>query len=92
MFAIPNGGLRNASVAAKLKAEGVKPGISDIFLPIARGVYHGLFIEMKRPKPRGVPTKEQEAFFSHLDSAGYAYAVCYGWQAAVAALSRYLSL
>ena len=48
MFAIPNGGLRNPVVARKLKAEGVKSGVSDIFLSVARGGYHGLYIEMKR--------------------------------------------
>jgi len=33
--------------AQKLKKEGVKRGIPDIFLPCARGGSHGLFIEMK---------------------------------------------
>ena len=36
LFAIPNGGLRNIRVARKLKSEGVKPGVSDLFLPVAR--------------------------------------------------------
>ena len=43
MFAIPNGGLRNPVVARKLKAEGVKSGVSDIFLSVARGGYHNLY-------------------------------------------------
>ncbi len=33
-FAIPNGGERNAAVASRLKAEGVKAGVPDIFIPI----------------------------------------------------------
>ena len=49
VFAIPNGGLRNVVVAKKMKAEGVKPGVLDLFFTLARGGYHGLFIEMKRP-------------------------------------------
>jgi hypothetical protein len=36
MFAIPNGGLRNVRVAVKLKKEGVKAGIPDIFLAVPR--------------------------------------------------------
>ena len=47
LLAIPNGGLRNKVTAGKLKAQGVKAGVPDIFLPVARGRYHGLWIEMK---------------------------------------------
>jgi len=48
-FAIPNGGHRHISVAIGLKNEGVKAGVPDIFIPVARNGYHGIFIEMKRP-------------------------------------------
>lgn len=34
IFAIPNGGLRNKAVASKLKKQGVKAGIPDIFMPV----------------------------------------------------------
>ena len=47
MFAIPNGGYRNPREAANLKRQGVKAGVSDIFLPLPTDKYHGLFIEMK---------------------------------------------
>jgi hypothetical protein len=63
MFAIPNGGLRHKAEANKLKAEGVKSGVPDIFLPVAvrsknslghydEGYWHGLFIEMKKPSEK----------------------------------------
>jgi len=45
IFSIPNGALRNKAVAAKLKREGVMPGVSDIFCPELK-----LWIEMKRVK------------------------------------------
>lgn len=44
---IPNGGSRNKAEAVKFKQMGVRSGISDLFLPCARGMYHGLYIEMK---------------------------------------------
>ena len=46
MFAIPNGGDRHEVVAAKLKAEGVKPDVPDIFLPVARCGFNGLFFRL----------------------------------------------
>lgn len=48
MLHVPNGGKRNAAEAARLKAQGVKPGVPDIFLPIPRQGKHGLWIELKR--------------------------------------------
>ena len=50
LFHIGNGGLRSKSEAVRLKRIGVKPGVSDLFLPAPVGKYHGLWIEMKRRK------------------------------------------
>ena len=47
MLAIPNGGARDAITGAILKAEGVKPGVPDVFLPVASGPFHGLFIQLQ---------------------------------------------
>lgn len=69
LHAIPNGGKRDIRTDAMLKAEGVKPGVPDIFLPIARGPYHGMYIELKRRKG-GVLSKEQEAWIRALDGRG----------------------
>lgn len=49
VFAVPNGGFRTEAQAKKLRAEGVEPGIPDIYLDVARGGWFGLRIEMKRP-------------------------------------------
>ena len=37
LFHVPNGGKRNAAEAAHLKRQGVKAGVPDLFLPVARG-------------------------------------------------------
>jgi hypothetical protein len=74
-FAIPNGGHRHKATAARLKAEGVRKGVPDIFVPVARGLYNGLFIEMKK---KGRPqTTEQKKYFKCLEMLGYLCVVCY---------------
>lgn len=49
LHAIPNGGLRDIKTAARMKAEGSKAGVLDVFFPYPNGGYHGLYIEMKAP-------------------------------------------
>ena len=91
MFAIPNGSQRSMITGARLKAEGVKPGVPDIMLPIASGKCHGLFIEMKRitPLKRGV-MGEQLWWQNALNEAGYLAVVCYGWEEARDIILTYL--
>lgn len=92
MFAIPNGGLRDIRTATNLKAEGVKAGVPDVFLPCAGGgkdAWHsGLFIEMKVGKNK--PSKDQEEYISYLKEAGYYCVVCYTWNVARDAIIAYL--
>lgn len=73
MFAVPNGGLRDIRVARKLTAEGVKPGVPDIFLPLARGQYHGLWLELKASPNK--TTEHQNVWLGALMIAGYRVAV-----------------
>jgi hypothetical protein len=80
LFAIPNGGERNPVVASRLKAEGVKSGVPDLFLPVARHGYHGLFIEMKKPK--GTIAENQTKWHIDLQEQGYGVSVCFGWESA----------
>lgn len=89
MYAIPNGGLRNIVVARKLKAEGVKSGVPDICLPIARLGYHGLYIEMKAL--HGPVQTAQRQWKNDLADEGYMVCICWGWDAARRVLLTYLT-
>ena len=89
LFAIPNGGARNIVTAKKLKAEGVKAGVPDLMLPVARNNYHGLFIEMKVEPNK--PTPAQIEWISKLQVEGYFCCVAYSWMDAVEILKRYLT-
>lgn len=90
VFHIPNGGYRNPREAAKLKAQGVKPGVPDLCIPVARGGYHGLYIEMKVGKNK--PTEHQEKWLKLLNEQGYKAIVCYGALNAICAIKRYVAL
>lgn len=88
LHAIPNGGERSKVSAAKAKAEGVKRGVSDLFLPVACHGKHGLYIEMKNADGR--PSKEQLAFGRAVQAEGYGFVVCYSWREAAQILVQYL--
>lgn len=89
LFHVPNGGKRHPATAARLKAQGVKPGVPDICLPVARHGYHGLFIEMKRRKG-GQLSDHQKAWIEALREQGYMVAVCKGADEAIEVLSWYV--
>ena len=88
IYAIPNGGHRHPAVAARLKAEGVTPGMPDLHLPIATGREHGLSIEMK--KIGGRPDPEQVRKLAELRRNGYRAVFAGGWREAVAITTDYL--
>ena len=89
MFHIPNGGKRSKSEAGRFRAEGVKAGVPDIFLPVPKGKYHGLFIELKRSKG-GKVSEAQSDWLDKLKEQGYAAYVCHGWEAASSVIRAYM--
>ena len=88
MYAIPNGSARHIAVAAKLKAEGVKAGIPDICLPVPRGGFGALYIELKAKGGR--VSQAQRAALDALWKVGNATTVAYGWEEASHCISSYL--
>lgn len=90
LYHIPNGGSRHKAEAANLKKQGVKSGVPDLCLPVPRGRYHGLYIEMKRIK--GSKTSvEQHEWLRKLCKNGYCAVVCKGWEDAARVLLAYLN-
>lgn len=94
LFAIPNGGDRRASVAASLKAEGVKSGVPDMMLPLPAFGRPGLWIELKTPERQGRKdggrSVDQIEWHKALVAEGYVVVLAFGWQAACWALHLYL--
>lgn len=89
LYHVPNGGSRHKAEAGRLRAEGVKAGVPDLCLPVARGQYHGLYIELKRQRG-GRISEEQVRWINGLLKQGYAAAVCKGWQEAANVITDYL--
>jgi len=98
MLAIPNGGFRHKTTAARLKAEGVKAGVPDIALLIARRGYHGLLIELKTKAnkilkvAKGRLSDSQKAYLEELNKQGYKTAVCYGADEAIQVIKEYMDI
>lgn len=103
LHAIPNGGSRGDDAksrkirGAQLKAEGVRQGVADVFLPWPVGPWHGLYIEMKKPsvKPKrkgskGGMSDEQIKFSEYAKKVGYGFVTCYSWEEAKEVLRNYI--
>ena len=88
LYHVPNGELRDKATAARLKRLGVKRGIPDLALDVARGGYHGLKLEFK--SGTGRPTPEQEEYMGFLKRQGYAAFVCRTVDDAILATTEYL--
>jgi len=96
LHAIPNGGNRDAKTAALMKAEGVRRGVADIFLPVPKRwgnaqhvSYCGLYIEMKTTIGR--QSDEQHDFERHCNDNCYVYRICRTWREAADTIKEYLS-
>lgn len=103
LFAIPNGasyggGGGRWNIAKRMKEEGVKKGVPDVFLavPMIRQdplgniteMNAGLWIEMKAGKNR--PSEDQKWWIEKLETYGYRVQVCYSAEEAIEAITEYL--
>lgn len=90
LYHVPNGGKRDPIEAKHLKEQGVKSGVPDLCLPVPRGKYHGLYIEMKTEN--GNTSYEQDWWIEKLTEQGYFVEVCHGWESAVRVIEWYMRL
>ncbi|QWY83314.1 VRR-NUC endonuclease domain-containing protein [Rhizobium phage RHph_X3_2] len=93
LYAVPNGGERNLKVASNMKAEGVKSGVPDVVWPVPRGMFAGLYLELKKPTvvghANGGRSDKQVEWHKKLIAQRYAVATVYGWQAMAATVVSY---
>ncbi len=89
IFAVPNGGYRSKATGGRMKSEGLKAGVWDIFIPVQMGQHCGMWIEMKAGKNQLTPG--QFAFRNTVGDA-YKWKVCYSWHDAVEATCEYLGI
>ena len=88
---IPNERKASLAVLSSLARQGLKKGFPDNFIAVARGKWHGLFIELKRVKKcLSVRSKEQREWIKQLNAAGYKALFCYGAEEAKKAVREYL--
>lgn len=97
LFSIPNGGARSPVTGKILKLEGARRGVPDLFLAVSciagnethLARYFGLFLELKRPA--GIVAPEQEAYHKLLTEQGYKVVVVRSLNAAIDAITTYLT-
>lgn len=94
LHSIPNGGFRAKTTASWMKREGQLAGMPDLCLPVPHidasgNVWHSLYIEMKRMDGR--LSDSQTAIISKLRQYQNKVVVCFGAEAAIAALQEYLT-
>lgn len=90
IYHVPNGGKRNRLEAVSLKRQGVKAGVPDLCLPVARNNFNGLYIEMK--VGNNTCTENQKKWLRRLKEEGYKTIVCYGADEAIGVLKEYLGI
>lgn len=88
LYAVPNGGYRSARTAIAMKREGMKSGVPDLVLPVARRIWHSLYLELKAGS--GSLSENQKRWIEMLSEQGNLVAVAYSFEEAKGILIDYL--
>jgi hypothetical protein len=89
LYAIPNGANTTRENKKRLMREGLHPGVVDLHLPVPRGRFHGLWIEMKATKGR--LTKEQQDWLDSMLLLGHEAIVVRDWFTGSKIIEDYLN-
>lgn len=89
MYHVPNEGRRSYYTGYNLRKQGMKAGVPDVCLPVPRGRYGALYIEMKRTKG-GRVSEAQQWWIDKLNAAGNLAVVCHGFDEAKDVILAYL--
>jgi hypothetical protein len=87
MFHIPNEAKRSKLGYIGQAVMGTRAGAADLFVPMARAGWNGLFLELKSAGNN--PTKTQVAFGADMNACGYAWAWADTIDDAVGIVTRY---
>lgn len=90
LHATPNAAKRSKKLAAMMLAEGLRSGVPDLHLPVARCGYHSLYIEMKTEK--GKTSADQDWWIQRLRAEGNMVNVCRSAEAGCRTLADYLCI
>ena len=82
-----NGVKMTKAQAGRAIAQGMLSGVPDLFLPVPKNGYHGLFIEMKYGSNK--VTENQEKFLQNAANVGYSVVVCYSANEAIKRIEDY---
>lgn len=88
LFAIPNGGRRDAVTGSKLKEEGATSGVADLILLKSNRFYGALCVEMKRPG--GYQSASQKEWQRDAEANGAKYVVCRSLDEFIKVITDYL--
>jgi len=89
LYAVPNAGKRGITGGNRLQAEGLRAGVPDLQLDVARHGYHGFRLEMKQGK--GTLSEDQREHASFLLAQGYHVETHWTAESAIQAIETYLT-
>lgn len=92
LHAIPNGGHRHKAVAGWLRAEGVKAGVPDLFLPLPDWIRQiaGLYMELKAPGREKNTSEAQDWWISRLTFQGFKVVIVSDFDRATKGIIEYV--
>ena len=90
LHSIPNGAHVSDRNRMSLVSSGLLSGIPDLFLPVPRGTFHGLYIEVK--SPTGRVSKPQKYIMDLLTAQNFKCTIVRSFLDGIDAIETYLDI